>query len=297
MLNISNVKKMDDSLDPDTTVVLYDSRGEPSTRREINKEEKSDRVIRLKEIDLNDLEPMDVSSRDGAKYIFVGRPKSGKSLLIKSVLRAKSFIPCIQIHSGTESSNKSFSQNIPETFIFNKLNNDAIAKLIAKQKYAINYNFADQWACLVCDDTFDHPSCFKQPIWLSIFKNSRHWKLLTLIAMQYVYSIYCLLKEVQLSIHSYSPKVQKNIRRKIYDNFGSVVGNYRDFCDIMSSTATEEHRAIVFKNMETSNKLEERIGWVKSNLNVVSGDWRFGSPSIWKHCEKRKDPDYKEDVY
>jgi hypothetical protein len=283
-------------LNPDTTVVLYDSSGSPRNIREIDREERAERVLRLKEIDLNELEPRSVDSNDGVKMIMIGKPKSGKSVMLKAVMRAKSFIPVVQVHSGTEDSNKSFSECVPQTFIFNKLDNEAVKGLIARQKYAIQYKLDNPWACIVCDDVFDRPSEFKNPLWLSIFKNSRHWKLVTLIAMQYVLDI--VPSERSMIEYSFLfAEPSENSRKKLYDNFGSAVGNYRDFCDIMGSSATEDYRAIVFKNLESSNKLEDRICWAKANVDVVKSHWKFGSPAIWHHAEIRQDPNYKEDVY
>jgi hypothetical protein len=210
---------------------------------------------------------------------------SGKSKLIKAVMRTKSFIPISQIFSGTEEANRSFSLNVPDSLIFNELNNEAVKSFMKRQKYAIKYHLRNPWAMLVVDDCFDKPAQFRDPLWLGIFKNSRHYNMLTIIALQWVLDL--LPNERAMIDYAFMfAEPNENVRSKLWKNFGSVVGPFNDFCDILTAT-TEDHRALMFKNLETSNKLEDRIGWYKADLRVVNSEWHFGPNSIWIHSSKR----------
>jgi hypothetical protein len=278
-------------LEKDTTVVRLSPEGELASESEIEKEEKSERVFRIKEIDLKELEPRNKDCNDGVKYIFIGKPKSGKSKLLKAVMQAKNFIPVCQIYSGTEDSNKSFAANVPAVNIYNGLSNDDIKRFIRRQKLSMKH-LNNPWGLLGIDDCFDRPSQFKDPLWLSIFKNSRHWKLVTLIAMQW-----CLdLQPSERSLIDYSfifAEPSDSVRKRLWLNFGSVVGSFNNFCDVMTQ-ATENYTSVVFKNLESSNKLEDRIGWYKANLDLVDSNWKFGHPLAWKFSDDRLNPDYQD---
>jgi hypothetical protein len=274
-------------LEKGTTVVRDLLNGEPLSPNS----DSLDREFHIKEIDLRNLEPVSKDSNDGVKYIFMGKCKSGKSQLIKAVMMNKNFIPCCQVYSGTEDSNKSFSENVPALNIYNGLSNPDIKRFIHRQKLAIRH-LDNPWGLLVIDDCFDKPSQFREPLWLSIFKNSRHWKLLTLIALQW-----CLdLLPSERSLVDYSfifAEPSETVRKRLWMNFGSVVGTFPDFCDIMTQ-GTENYTAIVFKNLESSNKLEDRIGWYRANINLVNSDWRFGHPLLWQFSQDRFNTSYED---
>jgi len=281
---LSNLE--DRILEKDTTIVPDYLSGEPSFESD-----KLDREFHIKEISLHELEPKSALSNDGSKFIFIGKPKSGKSLLLKSLMMAKSFIPCCQIYSGTEDSNKSFAQNVPAVNIYNGLSNPDIKRFVHRQKVAMRH-LDNPWGFLGVDDCFDRPAQFHDPLWLGIFKNSRHWKLVTAISLQWVLD----LSPSERSLIDYSfifSEPSESVRKRIWLNFGSVTGSFADFCDIMDQ-GTENYTSIVFKNLESSNKLEDRIGWHKVDLDLVSSNWRFGCNLLWQFSRDRMDPNYED---
>ena len=217
---------------------------------------------------------------------------SGKSLLLKSVMQAKNFIPVCQIYSGTEDSNHSFAKNVPAVNIYNGLSNENIELFIKRQKIAMKHIPDNPWGLLGIDDCFERPSQFRDPLWLGIFKNSRQWKMVTLISMQWCFDL-IPSERSQIDYSFIFAEPSDSVRKRLWSNFGSVVGSFNNFCDIMTQ-GTENHASIVFKNLESSNKLEDRIGWHRTNLDIINSDWKFGHPLSWKFSEDRLDPEYKE---
>ena len=90
--------------------IKRDKRGEPASWKDTVRLESAERVVDIYEADLNTMEPTDADSTNGAKYIAIGKPKSGKSKLIKAILKAKSsFIPVAVAFAGTDETNHDYS--------------------------------------------------------------------------------------------------------------------------------------------------------------------------------------------
>jgi len=79
----------------------------------------------IKELNLELLQPNTKTfmkkSQGGQKHVVIGKPGSGKSTLIASLLYAKKHIyPCGIVFSGTEDSNGYYKKIFPDSFVFNK---------------------------------------------------------------------------------------------------------------------------------------------------------------------------------
>ena len=88
-------------------------------------------VIKIKELDLDVINPRTSNYMDpdsyGSKILVIGKPGTGKSTLIASILYAKKHIfPIGMVFSGTEDSNGFFKKILPSTFIYNEYNPEKI---------------------------------------------------------------------------------------------------------------------------------------------------------------------------
>jgi ABC-type uncharacterized transport system fused permease/ATPase subunit len=84
--------------------------------------DKDSHTVGIKELDLNTLYPQHpLDLKNGSKYVMIGKPGSGKSQIIKSLLYAKKHIfPVGSFWSGTEEDGNVFFGNFaPDTFIRN----------------------------------------------------------------------------------------------------------------------------------------------------------------------------------
>ena len=89
--------------------------------------------VRIKELDLEIISPSTNSmfnpEQGGSKIVVVGKPGTGKTTLISSLLYSKSHIfPVGTVMSGTEDSNGFYRKIFPDTFVYNKLDEDSVRK-------------------------------------------------------------------------------------------------------------------------------------------------------------------------
>ena len=146
-------------------------------------------TLNLKELDLELIAPntgnMGDFDQGGSKIVIIGKPKSGKSYLIRDLLYSKKHIfPIGMVINGTEDSNHFYGNMFPETFIYDQMNTNAIQNFKRRQRLAKEI-LPNPWSVLILDDCMDQTGIFKTPLFQDIFKNGRHWKMMLVMAMQY----------------------------------------------------------------------------------------------------------------
>ena len=92
-------------------------------------------TLRIKELNLDIIPPCTAKMNDpeygGSKIIVIGKPGTGKSTLIGSLLYAKKHIfPCGVAFSGTEDSNHFYKSVLPSSFVFNTYDEGQIEKVL-----------------------------------------------------------------------------------------------------------------------------------------------------------------------
>ena len=91
--------------------------------------------LHIKELDPELIPPSTTSclnpEQGGCKTVIIGKPGTGKTPLITSLLYQKSHVyPAAQVHSGTEDSNGHYRKLFPSTFVFNKFTEPAVEEFI-----------------------------------------------------------------------------------------------------------------------------------------------------------------------
>jgi len=253
-------------------------------------------TINIKELDLNTLNPrdsdyLDMEASNGAKIVIIGKPKTGKSSIIASILHSKRhLIPCGMVFSGTEVSNNFYKKMFPSTFVFNEYNDDQIEKFINRQKVAIKYlSGGNPWSVLIIDDCTDKPSVFNDSKQIALFKNGRHWKMLYILAMQYCMDIRPSLRATVDGVFILrEPNVR--FRKSIYDNYASIIPSFELFCEIMD-TITNDFTALYIANIAESNNWKDCVFWYKGHDPKKILPFKFGSQEVWDFHNERFDPE------
>lgn len=265
-------------------------------------DDKDSRVIGIKELDLSSISPLHPQDvKGGAKYIVCGKPGTGKSSLIKSILYAKKHIfPTGKVHSGTEDSNGFFGEIMPSTFIENGLNVDDLSSLEnfkKRQKYAKQYLESrgdNPWSFFIIDDCSSNKKIFKKPIYQELFKNGRHWRQLHILSLQYSLDI---PPEIRVCIDGVFILREANpgMRKKLYENYGSCVDSFADWCDLMDQL-TDDYCALFINNKTTSNNIEDCIFYYKADPENIPRDWKIGCREYWDFHYDRFDPNFIDPV-
>jgi len=257
-----------------------------------------DDVIDIKELDPDMIEPSMAHAADphytggGSKITVIGRPGTGKSFMITSLIYEKrACFPTGLVMSGTEDSNHHYSSIFPSTFVYNGLNIGIIEQFVKRQKVAKRY-LPNPWSVLLLDDCMDDPKVFNSKLFQGLYKNGRHWNMLYIVSLQYCMDIKPVIRSNIDGVFILREPVLK-YRRAIYENYASIIPTFQLFCTIMDQITTD-YTALYINNRIQSNDWRDCVFWYRGK--EVPSDWKFGSEWFWKYHLDRYNPHY-EDKY
>jgi len=252
--------------------------------------------LHIKELDSSLIAPSMFNygnpDQGGSKTVIIGKPGTGKTTMITSLLYEKSnLFPIAQIHSGTEDSNGHYKKTFPSSFIYNKFTESAVEDFIKRQKIAKKH-LDNPWAVLLLDDCTDDPKSLTKPLIQGIFKNGRHWKMWFILSLQYCLDVKPVIRTNIDGTFILREPSFKN-RKALWENYASIIPDFQMFQDIMDQI-TDDYTALYIHNATNSNKLEDCIFWYKAKW--VPPDFKFGSPDYWLFHEERYDEAYQDPI-
>jgi len=246
-------------------------------------------TYRIRELDPDIIAPstknMDRVEQGGSKIVIIGKPGTGKTTMITSLLYEKSHVFSMGVAmSGTEDSNGHYSKIFPSAFVFNSLDKPVIEQFVKRQKLAKEH-LQNPWGILLLDDCTDDPKLFNDPLFLGLYKNGRHWKMLFILSLQYSLDI---KPAIRTNIDGTFILRETNLknRRVLWENYAGVIGDFQQFCDIMDQL-TDDYTALYIHNATTSNKMEDCVFWYKAK--PVPDNFRIGSDDYWDFHDQRFD--------
>lgn len=229
---------------------------------------------------------------DGSRVILLGKPKSGKSTLIKCILMNKMFIPCGVVISGTESMNKFYEKIFPPVFIHEEYNEEIISKFLHRQTIVKqSLDPSEQWAVLIVDDCATDASIFKKPLQHTLFKNGRHFKMLYLLGLQYVFDMPPAIRSVIAGIFIFR-ETNIDSLQKIYRNYAGIIPSFELFKSLMQKY-TDNFGALYIQNDAQSNDWRECVYSVRLDIDQVNESFTFGSDEFKSFSKKRFDEQYE----
>jgi hypothetical protein len=242
-------------------------------------------TLNINELDLEQINPntKNVYNKEqgGSKIVVIGKPGTGKTTLITSLLYHKKHIfPTALVVSGTEDSNGHYSKIFPSAFVHNKTNNNIIENFIKRQKLAKQY-LSNPWSILLLDDCTDDPKIFNDPLYQGLFKNGRHWKMLFILSLQYCMDVKPVIRTNVDGCFILRETNLKN-RKSLWENYAGVIPDFSQFCDIMDQI-TDDYTALYINNTGQSNKLEDCVFYYKAESVT---NFKFGCDEIWNYNNK-----------
>jgi hypothetical protein len=251
-------------------------------------------IIRIKELNPDMIAPiterMDDPEYGGSKTVVIGKPGSGKSTLIASLLYAKKHIFPVGIaFSGTEDSNGFFRKLMPSTFVFNEYNPEKIENFIKRQKIAKKH-IQNPWAVMIIDDCTDDPKILGTPLQQGIFKRGRHWKMWYILSLQYSMDIKPVIRTNVDGVYILREPSLKN-RKSLWENYASIIPDFNTFCAVLDY-CTDDYTALYIHNQTRTNNWQDCVFYYKAPLTPP--DFKFGAPEYWQFHDERFDQNYQD---
>ncbi len=242
---------------------------------------KNKNVIDIHEFLLTSMAP-------NSKIVVIGKPYTGKSILIRDITKAYRYIfPVAKVMSGTEENNQFYAQMFPDLFIFSEYDEPEMEKFAKRQKLAMRNNPENPKGLLIVDDCSDDPKFFHRPLFQKFYKNGRQWEMMFILALQYGMDIRPVIRTTIDYVFIFREPNERN-RKALYVNYAGIIGSYQDFCDVMDQL-TEDHTALVIDNREQSNNLSECVYYYKARLH---DDFKFGCSEYRQWAEQRYNTQY-----
>nr|AIE96974.1 hypothetical protein [uncultured marine group II/III euryarchaeote AD1000_88_G11] len=254
--------------------------------------------LELKKFDMKNINFDQAAEASGPVIVFVGRRDTGKSFLVRDLLYYHQDIPIGTVIAGTEAGNGFYSNYVPKLFIHDEYNSAIVENVLKRQKIVIKQTKKERDAYgsssidgrtfMILDDCLWDNSWAKDKMMRLLFMNGRHWKIMTIITMQYPLGVPPNLRtNIDFVFILREPYLTN--RKRIYENYAGMFPTFESFCQVMDQ-CTENYECLVICNNARSNKLEDQIFWYKADAHE---NFKLGSKEFWE-ISKDLDSDEEE---
>ena len=243
--------------------------------------------LELKKFDMRKIRFDNSEQSSGPVIVFIGRRDTGKSFLVRDLLYYHQEIPIGTVISGTEAGNGFYGKHVPKLFIHDEYNTAIVENVLKRQKLVIKQikkeNTAygrsniDGRAFVILDDCLWDNGWAKDKMMRLLFMNGRHWKIMTVITMQYPLGVPPNLRTNIDYVFILREPYLTN-RKRIYENYAGMFPTFESFCQVMDQ-CTENYECLVIDNNSKSNKLQDQIFWYKADPH---DNFKLGSKEFWE---------------
>lgn len=239
------------------------------------------------------LKKFDITSiSDDNVVVIIGKRNTGKSYIVRDLLKYHRDIPIGTVVSPTESANKFYGDIIPSLFIHEEVSPELLTNVVKRQQLVIKKIHKDEAilgkgsckidprAFLILDDCMYDSQWIKDKNIRYLFLNGRHVRMFFILCMQYALGLPPVLR-CQIDIVIILREQIMSNRKRIYDNYAGMFPNFEVFCQVMDQT-TENYECLVIKNNARSNKLEDQVFWYKAESHQP---YTMCSKEFWEISE------------
>ena len=221
--------------------------------------------------------------QDDSVCVFIGRRRTGKSVLVQDLLYHKRDIPYGVCISATEAASPFFQNFIPKTYIYSEFEEGRVQRIIDRQidiKKRMNRDPGfkpDNRLCLIMDDCLYDNDWSRTKVIRSLFMNGRHYRILYCLTMQYAMGIPPSLRgNIDFSFIMREP--QHSNREKLFKQYAAAFPDFGMFCQVMNQL--DKFECLVINNNSDSSKLEDQVFWYKADLHE---SFKFGCENYWNY--------------
>jgi hypothetical protein len=208
----------------------------------------------------------------------------------------KHLYPVARIFIGTEEGYKRCCKIYHPLFVSNYWDEAEEEKHVRRQRTCELKNgrgYTGNYAINIIDDIGDDPKVYRTKLMRGLFKlGSQHWAQLLMVGSQYAIDLPPDVRKAT-SYVALAREPEENERKKLYNNFGGIVGSYDRFCDLMDQL-TGDYTFLIFKKRSQSNALEDCVFYFRTKK---LGNWSFGCKEYKEWGRERYDTKYVEKIY
>jgi hypothetical protein len=247
--------------------------------------------VPIREFPLHEMVCEDTPKSNHSKIVIAGKPGSGKSVLIRDIVRTYSHrFPAAVVFSGTEDNNNFYKEMFQDLFIYSEYKEEIMEAIDSRQKQC-QRDCENPNLLVVIDDCSDDPKFFRRPLFQKFFKMARHWNIMLIFAIQYVNDIPAPIKAVidYMFIFRYP---NNEDRKKIYNNYAGITGSLQNCCSLLDQI-TGDFTCMVLDNRSQNNDSFADIYYYKARLHSRVN---FGCVESKGWHDARYDPNYLDNV-
>lgn len=233
--------------------------------------------LRFKKFDLKEM-------CEHATIALIAKRASGKSVLVKEIMKMKKNIPSSVVICKTEKLNRSYGDNIPDSYIYYDFDTEILSRIFMRQKRLISDNekrkkrnkrLKDDRVLLIMDDCMSNKNWVKDPNILELFFNGRHYHISFILTMQYSKGIPPEMRSNLDYIFLLAEDFISN-RKRLYDDYAGMFPSFDIFQQVFTEL-TDNYGCMVINNRVHSKNIEDKVFWYKANMenNFKMGGNRY----------------------
>ncbi|ADO67372.1 putative VV A32-like packaging ATPase [Cafeteria roenbergensis virus] len=249
--------------------------------------------LRFKKFDLNEM-------CEHATIALIAKRASGKSVLVKEIMKKNASIPSSVVICKTEKLNRSYGKNIPDSYIYYDFDADILDRIFSRQKRLIADNekrqakkktLKDDRVMLIMDDCMSDKKWVKDPTVLELFFNGRHYHISFILTMQYSKGIPPGMRSNLDYIFLLAEDFYSR-RKSLYEDYAGMFPSFDVFQQVFTEL-TDNYGCMVINNRVHSKNIEDKVFWYKAN---VEDDFHMGGKHYNKFHDKFYDPKWDKKI-
>jgi len=217
-----------------------------------------------------------------ATILVIAKRGSGKTVVVKAILKHLNNIPVGTIISKTDRMNHDYSSSFPSCFIHNEFKPDILKKILIRQQIMLHKleqknaegKTFDARAIVVMDDCLsDKTKWIKDKNIFELLFNGRHYHLTFILTMQYPLGI---TPDLRTNFDYVFLLADDNINnlKKIFEHYAGCFPNFDSFRQVYKQL-TEDYGVMVLINKGARASLSEKIMYY--HVENPDVDLDFGS--------------------
>lgn len=238
--------------------------------------------VPIKEFKLSSMVP-------NPSIVMIAKRGSGKSVVVKDILKQYAHIPGGTIISPTDKLSSFYGKFFPSMYIHYEYKTEIIQNVLTRQREIKQKSDdklkqrkkLDPRAILVMDDCLaSKNSWMKDQQIMEIFMNGRHYKLMYILTMQYPLGITPEMRSNFDYIFLLADDYTTNMKR-MFDHYAGMFPTFDSFKQVFMQITTD-YGALVIVNRGSRPSILEKVFWFKASNEDVS---KFGCRQFNKFSE------------